>query len=65
MDKRDCVDQWKPVAAMFGVCFALAIVNICLKKALNQGMSHLLIVTYRQSISTIFLTPLAHFWERY
>ncbi|XP_027152495.1 WAT1-related protein At3g30340-like [Coffea eugenioides] len=64
MAKRDCFDQWKPVVAMVGVSFASAIVNISLKKALNQGMSHLLFITYRQSISAIFLIPIVCFWER-
>ncbi|KAL3501721.1 hypothetical protein ACH5RR_036170 [Cinchona calisaya] len=64
MAKRDCFDRWKPAGVMLGVDFALAIVNIFFKKALNEGMSHLLIVTYRQSISTIFLTPIAYFHER-
>ena len=61
----DCCEQWKPFIAMVAVDFALAVVNILLKKVLNEGISHLLIITYRQSISAIFLAPVAYFWERY
>ncbi|XP_059650793.1 WAT1-related protein At3g30340-like [Cornus florida] len=59
-----CYEQWKPVLAMVGVDFGLAVVNILLKKVLNQGINQLVIVTYRQSISAIFLIPVAYFMER-
>ncbi|KAI5677616.1 hypothetical protein M9H77_08566 [Catharanthus roseus] len=59
-----CVDKWKPVFAMLGVNLALAVNNVLLKKVLNQGMSYLMIITYRQTISTIFLIPIAYFYER-
>ena len=58
-------NEWKPVAAMLGVYFAFAVVNVAMKKVLTEGMSNLLIVTYRQSISLIFLVPIAYFRERY
>nr|XP_027096668.1 WAT1-related protein At3g30340-like [Coffea arabica] len=57
-------NEWKPVAAMLGVYFAFAVVNVAMKKVLTEGMSNLLIVTYRQSISLIFLVPIAYFRER-
>lgn len=57
--------EWKLVAVMLAVTFALSIVNLLLKKVLNEGMNQLIIVTYRQSISAIFLAPIAYFWERY
>ncbi|PON97162.1 Plant-drug/metabolite exporter [Trema orientale] len=56
--------QWMPVSAMLAVNFAFAIVNLLLKKALDEGLNHLIIVTYRQAISAVFLTPIAFFWER-
>ncbi|KAL2478637.1 WAT1-related protein [Forsythia ovata] len=31
---------------------------------LDRGMNHLIIVAYRQLISSVFLTPLAYLWER-
>lgn len=49
---------------MIGVDSAFAVVNILLKKVLDQGMDHLVLVTYRLSISTIFLAPIAYFFER-
>ncbi|KAK4488114.1 hypothetical protein RD792_003856 [Penstemon davidsonii] len=56
--------MWKPVAMMVVVEFGLSMVNIQFKKGLEQGMNHLITVAYRQIISTIFLFPLAWFWER-
>ncbi|XP_016652232.1 PREDICTED: WAT1-related protein At3g30340-like [Prunus mume] len=60
----NCCEQWKPVVAMLVINFALAMVNVLLKKTLDQGLNHLIIVTYRQSISAVFLAPIAFFWER-
>lgn len=59
-----CCAQWKPVSAMLAVNFAFAIVNLLLKKRLDEGLNHVVIVIYRQAISAIFLTPIAYFWER-
>ncbi|WMV22853.1 hypothetical protein MTR67_016238 [Solanum verrucosum] len=57
-------EKWKAVSAMIVVEFALAVVNALFKKVLNRGMNQLVISTYRFSISTIFLTPIACFLER-
>ncbi|XP_016505646.1 WAT1-related protein At3g30340-like [Nicotiana tabacum] len=57
-------DKWKPVAAMIFVEFALAVVNALFKKVLSGGVSLLVIATYRFSIATIFLTPIACLLER-
>ncbi|XP_024030837.1 WAT1-related protein At3g30340 [Morus notabilis] len=57
-------EEWKPFMAMVGVDLAFAVVNILLKKVLDEGMDHLVLVTYRLSISAIFLAPIAYFWER-
>ncbi|XP_043712459.1 WAT1-related protein At3g30340-like [Telopea speciosissima] len=63
--ENKCWEEWKPMLAMVGVDIALATVNLLLKKVLEQGLlNHLVLVTYRQSISTLFLAPLAYFWER-
>ncbi|OMO82340.1 Drug/metabolite transporter [Corchorus olitorius] len=59
-----CCKQWKPVAAMLAVNFALAIANVLLKKILDEGVSHIIILLYRQSISAVFLAPIAYFLER-
>ncbi|KAK2993126.1 hypothetical protein RJ640_006813, partial [Escallonia rubra] len=61
----NCFQEWKLVLAMVTVDLALAIVNILLKKVISEGLNHLIIIIYRQSISTILLTPIAYFWERY
>ncbi|KAK7247187.1 hypothetical protein RIF29_42064 [Crotalaria pallida] len=57
-------DEWKPFLVMIAVAFALTIVNILLKKVLEEGMNHLAFITYRLSISSIFLAPMSYFWER-
>ncbi|RVX09131.1 WAT1-related protein [Vitis vinifera] len=57
-------DTWSPVIVMLAVDFAFAVVNILLKEVLNAEMNHLVLITYRQSISTIFLVPIGYFWER-
>ncbi|KAK9020715.1 hypothetical protein V6N11_010732 [Hibiscus sabdariffa] len=33
-------------------------------KVLDDGMNHLVLITFRLSISTIFLAPIGYFWER-
>lgn len=63
--KMDWSEQWKYVFAMVVINFAFGLVNLLLKKALDKGLNHLIIVTYRQAISAIFLAPIAYFWERY
>lgn len=58
-------EEWKPFIVMLAIDFAFAIVNILLKKVLEEGMDHLVLATYRLSIATIFLAPIGYFWERY
>ena len=62
-DMKSC-EEWKPFIAMIAVDFAFAVVNILLKKILDEGMDHLVFVTYRLTISTIFLAPIGYFFER-
>ncbi|KAL5070799.1 hypothetical protein RYX36_021686, partial [Vicia faba] len=57
-------EQWKPVLVMIIVNLALSVVNVLLKKILNEGMDHLTILTYRQAIASIFLAPIACIFER-
>ncbi|KAF2315122.1 hypothetical protein GH714_038195 [Hevea brasiliensis] len=59
-----CRGQLKPVFAMIFITFAFAIVNVLLKKVLDGGANQMAIVTYRLSISSIFLAPIAYYWER-
>ncbi|XP_022770674.1 WAT1-related protein At4g01440-like isoform X2 [Durio zibethinus] len=60
----NCCRQWKPVLAMIAINFAFAITNVLVKKLLDEGVSHVIILMYRQSISAVFLAPIAFFWER-
>ncbi|XP_027348616.1 WAT1-related protein At3g30340-like [Abrus precatorius] len=60
---KNC-DEWKPFLVMIGIDFSLTVVNILLKKVLEEGMDHLVFITYRLSISTIFLLPISYFRER-
>ncbi|KAF9688014.1 hypothetical protein SADUNF_Sadunf02G0153000 [Salix dunnii] len=56
--------QWKPAVGMVVVNFAFAIVNVLFKKILDRGTNSVVIATYRLSISAIFLSPIAYYWER-
>ncbi|CAN4094928.1 unnamed protein product [Withania somnifera] len=58
-----CV-EWYPIIVMLTIDFAFAISNILLKKIIMDGMNHLVFITYRQAISTVFLAPVAFFLER-
>lgn len=53
-----------PIFIMLAIDFAFAISNILLKKIIMDGMNHLVFITYRQAISTIFLAPVAFFLEK-
>ncbi|KAK4796861.1 hypothetical protein SAY86_029187 [Trapa natans] len=53
-----------PYIAMIAVDFAFAVVNIMLKKVVEEGTNHLVIIAYRQAASTLFLAPIAWFLER-
>ncbi|XP_031112914.1 WAT1-related protein At3g30340-like [Ipomoea triloba] len=59
-----CLQKWKPIAVMVGVNFAMAVVNILFKKALNGGMNQQVITTYRLSTAAVFLAPVACCRER-
>lgn len=57
--------QLKTVAAMVAVNFGLSVANVLIKMILDQGANHLVVITYRQSISTVFISTIAFFLERY
>ncbi|KAH7841173.1 hypothetical protein Vadar_026637 [Vaccinium darrowii] len=57
-------DKWSPIIVMVAIDFSFAIVNIFLKKVVVGGMDHLVFITYRQCIATIFLAPIAYLSER-
>lgn len=62
--KMETCDEWKPFIVMIAIDFSFAAVNILLKKVLDEGMNHLVFITYRLSIATIFVAPIGYFWER-
>ena len=53
-----------PVLMMVAVHFGFATVNAFLRKIIDRGLNHLVIVAYRQSISVVFLAPIVYFRER-
>ncbi|XP_059073652.1 WAT1-related protein At2g39510-like [Cryptomeria japonica] len=55
---------WKPSLAMILVQICYAGLNILSKIALNQGMSHFVLVFYRHLVATIVTAPLAYILER-
>ncbi|KAJ6423086.1 hypothetical protein OIU84_024088 [Salix udensis] len=60
---KNC-EEWKPFMAMITIDFAFSIVNILLKKVLDEGINHLVLITYRLLISAVFLGPIGYFRER-
>jgi hypothetical protein len=49
---------------MVAINFAFIVVNILLRKDLEEGINHLVLVTYQLSISIMFLAPIGYFLER-
>ncbi|KAL6350072.1 hypothetical protein AAG906_004007 [Vitis piasezkii] len=60
----NCHEQLKTVAAMVAVNFAISVANVLIKMILDQGANYLVVITYRQSISTVFISAVAFFLER-
>uniref|UniRef100_A0A803KZW8 EamA domain-containing protein n=1 Tax=Chenopodium quinoa TaxID=63459 RepID=A0A803KZW8_CHEQI len=56
--------KWKPVVVILIIYFVMAVLNLLFKKILDEGKSHLVIVTYRLTTAAIFLMPIAYFRER-
>ncbi|EOA21122.1 hypothetical protein CARUB_v10001462mg [Capsella rubella] len=59
-----CDGKWTPVIMMVTINSALGLCNALVKKVLDGGVNHMVIATYRLAISTVFLVPIAFFWER-
>ncbi|XP_045806693.1 WAT1-related protein At3g30340-like [Trifolium pratense] len=57
-------EEWKPFMIMIAIDVSFAVVNILLKKVLDEGMNHLVFITYRLSIATIFVGSIGYFRER-
>ncbi|KAK9053100.1 hypothetical protein SSX86_029730 [Deinandra increscens subsp. villosa] len=56
--------KWYPVLVMVAVQFAFATINVILKKVIDDGLDHLVFITYRLTVATFFLVPVAFFLER-
>ncbi|KAK9002285.1 hypothetical protein V6N11_024969 [Hibiscus sabdariffa] len=61
---RNWCGQWSFVVAMVAVNFVFVVTNALFKMILNQGTSRVIILVYRQTISTLCLTPIAYVRER-
>ncbi|KAL4383202.1 hypothetical protein GQ457_15G025920 [Hibiscus cannabinus] len=61
---RNWCRQWSFVVVMVAVNFAFAVTNALFKMILDQGTSRVIILVYRQAISTLCLTPIAYVRER-
>ncbi|KAK8946648.1 WAT1-related protein [Platanthera zijinensis] len=49
---------------MTAVSAAFAVMNVLVKAAIDGGMNHLLLITLRQLVATLFMAPAAYFFER-
>lgn len=58
------IENSTPYVAMISLQFGYAGMNVITKVSLNRGMSHFVLVVYRQAVATIVLAPFAFFIER-
>jgi hypothetical protein len=59
------IGEWKPVMAMLVFDLISAVTTALIKKALQEGLDRLVLITLRQLVATVFLAPIAYFRERY
>lgn len=59
------INEWKPVMAMLIFDLISAVTTALIKKALQEGLDRLVLITLRQLVATVFLAPIAYFRERY
>lgn len=58
------IQKCKPYIAMISLQFGYAGMNIITKVSLNRGMSHYVLVVYRQAFATAVIAPFAIILER-
>nr|BAJ88766.1 predicted protein [Hordeum vulgare subsp. vulgare] len=58
------IDEWKPVIAMLVFDLISAVTTALIKAALEEGLDRLVLITLRQLVATVFLSPIAFFKER-
>ncbi|CAL9062016.1 unnamed protein product [Musa banksii] len=56
--------EWRPVATMLAVDVVFAVTNTMIKKAIDEGLNRLVFITLRQLVATLFMAPVAYFYER-
>ena len=56
--------KWAPLIMITVINMINGMVQALIKKVLDGGINHMVIATYRLGISTLFLLPIAYFWER-
>ncbi|XP_072995185.1 WAT1-related protein At3g30340-like [Typha latifolia] len=59
-----CWGEWRPVVTMVAVDVTFAVMNILCKKAIDDGMNRLVLITLRQLVAMLFMAPIAYFRER-
>ena len=59
------IHDWKPVIAMLVFDLISAVTTALIKKALQEGLDRLVLITLRQLVATVFLALIAYFKERY
>ncbi|PKU78532.1 WAT1-related protein At3g30340 [Dendrobium catenatum] len=55
---------WKPVVVMVLVSLAFAVMNVMVKKAIDEGMNRLVLIILRQLVAALFMAPVAYVCER-
>ncbi|XP_020600177.1 WAT1-related protein At3g30340-like [Phalaenopsis equestris] len=55
---------WKEVVVMVLVSAAFAVGNVMVKKAIDGGMNHLVLIMFRQLVATLLMAPVAYVRER-
>ncbi|RZR74552.1 hypothetical protein BHM03_00038328 [Ensete ventricosum] len=60
-----CWSEWRTVLAMLAVDVVFAVMNTMIKKAIDEGLNRLVLITLRQLVATLFMAPIAYFHERY
>uniref|UniRef100_A0ACD5Z7S0 Uncharacterized protein n=1 Tax=Avena sativa TaxID=4498 RepID=A0ACD5Z7S0_AVESA len=58
------MEEWRPVMGMLAFDLITAVMTALVKKALEQGLNRLVLITLRQLVATVFLAPIAYFKER-
>ncbi|CAN8310946.1 unnamed protein product [Cochlearia groenlandica] len=58
------IEEWSPVIVMVISNIAMGSVNALVKKALDNGVNHMVIGAYRMAISAFILAPFAFILER-